>query len=58
MELVKSHGLLFVGYYASLWLLGAGSLFAGLEYHLLGPDMDAIDLARSLHLDQLIDLGE
>ena len=53
---MKKHGPVFVVYWSTLWVTGAVGLFGCLEYHVFG-DMDAYSLARSVGLDQVINLG-
>ena len=48
-DLVKLHGPVFVVWWGTLWVVGAGGLFLGFEYHLFG-DIDALSMARACSL--------
>ena len=54
---MKLHGPVFIVWWGSLWVLGAGGLFVGFEYHLFGAGVDALSLAREWGVDQVVDLS-
>ena len=55
-ELMRTHGLPFVGLWLGTWILGGCTIWAVLETGMLGG-ADAVSLMRSVPmLDQLIDL--
>lgn len=51
----KRHGPVFLVYWNGMWLLTGATIFGVIEYKVLG-DVDAIQVARMIHLDRFINL--
>lgn len=53
-EMIKQHGVFFVGYWTSLWCISGLSIYGGIE--LIGPDA-VLNGLQSTGLDSLVDLN-